>query len=176
MAEWQKFDNEMDMVLEATAKVDVQKTLQTMTTIIASMVAERFGVKEDPTNISQFRIISLLSVEGRIFFSIVAKRLVDFLLKNHYIDTSVRKVGISGVPGCLECTRVVTQLLRDAKENRVDLMVLWLDPANTYGSMPHKLVQEMLKRHHMSDCTISVILFALAMNMLLCTGLLIGAI
>lgn len=101
----------------------------------------------------------------RKIFSIVAKRLADFLLKNHYIDTSVQKGGIPGVPGCLEYTGVVTQLLRDAMENRGDLSVLWLDPANTYGSMLHKLAQEMLKRYHMPDCTISVILFALTMNM-----------
>ncbi|XP_073720025.1 uncharacterized protein [Misgurnus anguillicaudatus] len=158
--------------------------------------------EEDSKTISQFRIISLLSVEGKIFFSIVAKRLAEFFLKNGYIDTSVQKGGIPGVPGCLEHTGVVTQLLREAKENRGDLVVLWLDLANAYGSMPHKLVQEALEKHHVpvivrnliqdyyrdfklrvssgsttsewhrlevgiiTGCTISVILFALAMNML----------
>jgi len=72
--------------------------------------------EEDSKIISQFRIISLLSVEGKIFFSIVAKRLAEFFLKNGYIDTSVQKGGIPGVPGCLEHTGVVTQLLREAKE------------------------------------------------------------
>ncbi|GAA6109066.1 uncharacterized protein LOC109140823 [Tachysurus ichikawai] len=156
----------------------------------------------DSKTISQFRIISLLSVEGKIFFSIVAKRLAEFFLKNGYIDTSVQKGGIPGVPGCLEHTGVVTQLLREAKENRGNLVVLWLDLANAYGSIPHKLVQEALERHHVpvivrnliqdyysdfklrvssgsitsewhrlevgiiTGCTISVILFALAMNML----------
>ncbi|GAA6088617.1 uncharacterized protein LOC109140547 [Tachysurus ichikawai] len=158
--------------------------------------------EEDSKTISQFRIISLLSVEGKNFFSIVAKRLAEFFLENGYIDTSVQEGGIPGVPGCLEHTGVVTQLLREAKENRGDLVVLWLDLANAYGSMPHKLVQEALERHHVSvimrnliqdyysdfklrvssgsitsewhrlevgiitGCTISVILFALAMNML----------
>lgn len=158
--------------------------------------------EEDSKNISQFRIISLLSVEGKIFFSIVAKRLADFLLKNRYINTSVQKGGIPGVPGCLEHTGVVTQLLREARESKGSLVVLWLDLANAYGSMPHKLVFKTLERHHVpakvrdiileyygdfrlrvsagsrtsdwhrlekgiiTGCTISVILFALAMNML----------
>ena len=30
----------------------------------------------------------------------------------------------------------------------MSLTVLWLDLANAYGSMPHKLVQEALNRHH----------------------------
>ncbi|KAK0131594.1 hypothetical protein N1851_033696 [Merluccius polli] len=40
---------------------------------------------------------------------------------------------------------VVTQLFREAKENWGDLVVLWLDLDNTYGSMPHKLVLETLE-------------------------------
>ena len=74
--------------------------------------------------------------------------LSDFFLGNGYIDTSVQKGGVAGMPGCLEHTGVLTQLLREAKENKGDLTVLWLDLANAYGSMPHKLVEEALTRHH----------------------------
>lgn len=41
---------------------------------------------------------------------------------------------------------MLTQLLREAKDNRGDLVVLWLDLFN--GSMPLKLVVETLERHH----------------------------
>ncbi len=157
--------------------------------------------EENSKNINQFRTISLLSVEGKVFFSIVSRRLTEFLLKNNYIDPSVQKGGIPGAPGCLEHTGVVTQLIREAHENRGDLVVLWLDLANAYGSIPHKLVELALHLHHVpckikdlildyynnfrmrvtsgsetsdwhcirkgiiTGCTISVILFALAMNM-----------
>ncbi|XP_063058826.1 uncharacterized protein LOC134452393 [Engraulis encrasicolus] len=158
--------------------------------------------EEDSKDISQFRTISLLSVEGKIFFSVLSRRLTEFLLKNSYIDTSVQKGGIPGVPGCLEHTGVVTQLIREAREGKGDLTVLWLDLANAYGSIPHKLVEVALLQHHVptkvidlildyysnfrlrvtagsgtsdwhrlekgiiTGCTISVILFALAMNMI----------
>ncbi|KAK7901244.1 hypothetical protein WMY93_018013 [Mugilogobius chulae] len=158
--------------------------------------------EENSENINQFRMISLLSVEGKIFFSILASRLTEYFLKNKYIDTSVQKGGIPGVPGCLEHTGVVSQLLREARENKGDLVVLWLDLANAYGSIPHKLVERALQAHHVPEsirklimdyydsfhvrvstgqitsdwcrlevgiitgCTISVILFSLAMNML----------
>nr|XP_061841396.1 uncharacterized protein LOC133622576 [Nerophis lumbriciformis] len=157
--------------------------------------------EEDSKNINQFRTISLLSVEGKVFFSIVSRRLTEFLLKNNYIDTSVQKGGIPGVPGCLEHNGVVTQLIREAHESRGELAVLWLDLTNAYGSIPHKLVELALHRHHVpskikdlildyynnfrlrvtsgsitsdwhrlekgiiTGCTISVVLFALAMNM-----------
>ena len=158
--------------------------------------------EENARNIKQFRTISLLSVECKTFFKIVSIRLMGFLLKNTYIDTSVQKGGVPGVPGCIEHTGVVTQLIREARDSRDHLAVLWLDLASAYGSIPHKLVELSMSRYHVSEkvcnlildyynnfslrvssgtsisdwhrlekgiitgCTISVSLFALAMNML----------
>lgn len=45
--------------------------------------------EENTSNIEQFRIMSLLKVKCKTFFKIVANRLVGFLLKNTYVDTSV---------------------------------------------------------------------------------------
>ena len=104
--------------------------------------------EENSKEIEQFRSIFLLRTESKIFFSILSRRLCKYLLKNNYIDTSVQKGGIPGFPGCLGHTGVVTQTLREAREGRGDLAVLWLDLANAYGSIPHKLVEEALKRHH----------------------------
>lgn len=103
---------------------------------------------------------------------------------------------------CQECLAVWNthnrQLIREAHEGNGDLSVLWLDLANAYGSIPHKLIMLVLQRHHVpskitdyyskfrlrattgsgtSDChrlekgiitccTISVILFALTINMI----------
>lgn len=108
--------------------------------------------EEVSKTINQFRIISLLSVEGKIFFSIAAKWLSDFLASNNYIDKVVQKGGVSGVPGCLEHTGVVTKLIREARENKGGLTVLWLDLANAYGSIPHKVVQTTMTKYHVPCC------------------------
>lgn len=60
--------------------------------------------EENSSNIVQFRVISLLSVDGKIFFSIAARRMTEFLLQNDYIDTAVQKGGIPKVPSCMEHT------------------------------------------------------------------------
>ena len=54
------------------------------------------------TTIEQFRTISLLNVEGKIFFSILSHRLSDYLLENQYTDPSVRlnPQTSGGVTGC----------------------------------------------------------------------------
>ncbi|KAJ8364106.1 hypothetical protein SKAU_G00129370 [Synaphobranchus kaupii] len=43
--------------------------------------------EENSTQIDQFRIISLLCVEAKVFFSAVSNRLCTYLSKNTYIDT-----------------------------------------------------------------------------------------
>lgn len=42
----------------------------------------------------------------------------------------------------------MTQLIREAREGRVDLAVLWLELRNAYGSIPHNMVEVALERHH----------------------------
>ena len=97
---------------------------------------------------------------------------------------------------------MVTQLVREARESKGDLVVLWLDLKNAYGSIPHQLVEQTLQKCQVPEkllqlikgyysnfqlrfttndfvtewhklevgiitgCTISVILFAKAMNLL----------
>lgn len=70
--------------------------------------------EENASIIEKFRTISLLSVECKIFFKVVANRLIGFLLKNNYVDTFVQKGGVPGIPGCMEHARVMTQLIREA--------------------------------------------------------------
>ena len=113
--------------------------------------------EEGSKSLYQFQIISLLNTESKIFFSLLSRRLSDFFLGNGYIDTSVQKGGVAGMLGCLEHTGVLIQLMREAKESKGALTVLWLDLANAYGSMPHKLVEEALKRHHVSPSVCDLI-------------------
>ncbi|KAL7847956.1 hypothetical protein AOLI_G00226740 [Acnodon oligacanthus] len=81
----------------------------------------------------------------------VANRLMGFLLKSTYIGTSVQKGGVPGVSGYIEHTGVATQLIRKAWPSKVYLAVLWLDLANAYGSIPHKLVEVALSRYHVPE-------------------------
>lgn len=62
---------------------------------------------KNSTFVDQFRHISPLNVEGKIFFSVLARRLALYLEKNRYIDTTVHKAGVSGFSGCLEHTSMI---------------------------------------------------------------------
>ena len=77
-------------------------------------------------------------MECKIFLSVLARRMTTYLLSNKYIDISVQKGVVPGESGCVEHTSVLSQIIRDARENKGYLAVLWLDLANAYGSIPHK--------------------------------------
>ena len=111
-----------------------------------------FIPKEDgATSVEKHRTISLLNVEGKLYFGLQADRLVTYTLASGYIDTSIQKGGVPAVSGCMEHTAILSQLIREAKAEKKDLVVVWLDIANAYGSIPHSLIQLALRRAHVPE-------------------------
>ena len=83
--------------------------------------------EQNASGLGSFRPISLLNIEGKIFFGVLAKRMTAFLLHNKYINTSVQKAGIPGFPGCLEHAQMIWNSLMAAKRENRELHVVWLD-------------------------------------------------
>ena len=107
--------------------------------------------EENSSRIGMFCPISLLDVDGKIMFGILVGRLASFLLKNGYIDTSVQKAGVPGFPGCVEHCAMIWHTIQEARLNKEDLSVVWLDLANAYGSVPHKLIEFSLEFFHVPE-------------------------
>ena len=51
------------------------------------------------------------------------------------------------VPGCWEHMSMVWLALKEARSKKLSLCTIWLDIANAYGSIPHKLIVFALKRY-----------------------------
>ena len=68
--------------------------------------------------------ITFKFLECNILFSVVSKRLTNYMLSNRYLDTSVQKGGAPWVSECIEHTGVLRQLIREARENEGDLLVV----------------------------------------------------
>ncbi|GFO30698.1 reverse transcriptase [Plakobranchus ocellatus] len=107
--------------------------------------------EQDSKGINQFRQISLLNVEGKIFFSIMASRLTKCLIENGYINTSVQKGGIHGVSDCLEHAKLIWEAIQRAKSEKLNHDVIWLDLANACRSVPHETMQLALRMYHIPE-------------------------
>ena len=97
--------------------------------------------EEESKEIGQFRTISLLNVDGKIYFGILAARVMGFVQANGYINETVQKAGVPGIPGCVEHAFAIWDAIQKSKEEKGELSVVWLDLANAYGSVPHKLLK-----------------------------------
>lgn len=104
--------------------------------------------KNPQKRLNNFVSFLFLTPSARSFFGILAQRLSFYCVNNGYIDSSVQKGSIAGMPDFLECIGVLTQLQREARKNTGDLTVLWLNLEKAYGSIPHKLMVEALEWHH----------------------------
>ena len=113
--------------------------------------------EQESHNISQFRSIALLNVEGKVFFAVMAKRLTSYLIENGYIDTSCQKAGVPGFPGCVEHSSMIWGQIQRAKQEKSNLHVVWLDLANAYGSVPHKLIQFALEFFHVPEAITNLV-------------------
>ena len=109
------------------------------------------------TAVEKFRTISFLNVEGKLQLGLLARKMTTFTLANGYIDSSIQKGGIPGVSGCLEHTTVLSQLIREAKVLKKNLVATWLDIADAYGSMPHQLTMIALRRAHVPEEIVTLI-------------------
>ena len=73
--------------------------------------------------------------------------LETHLIHNKFIDNSKRKGCMEKIPGCLEQLSMVRHALKEARAQNSNLAVIWLDIANAYGSIPHKLIVFALHRY-----------------------------
>ena len=96
--------------------------------------------------VGDYRQIALLNVEGKLFWSLISERLYHYLgTNNRFVSPYVQKGSMKKVAGCWEHTSMVWSALKDARATKGSLAVLWLDLANAYGSVPHKLIVFALK-------------------------------
>ena len=125
------------------------------------VAGERYiGKKDDPdpNNIRDFRPIALLNVEGKLFFSLISKRLEKHILKNNkFIDTSIQKGCMEKIPGCWEHMSLVWSALQNSTAESSDLTAIWLDIANAYGSVPHQLIFSALQRYNVPSSWIALV-------------------
>ena len=90
---------------------------------------------------------SLLNVEGKLFCSVLSKRLEKHIYNNKLINSSIQKGCMEKVSGCWEHMSVVWDELKSRKTERSNIAAIWLDIANAYGSVPHQLLFFALRQY-----------------------------
>ena len=102
----------------------------------------------DPSSPSNFRPIALTSCVGKLFTSILKDRWMDYMVSSKYLNTSIQKAFVDGVPGCTVHHMKLLAAIDEACKKHKSLTVCWLDLANAYGSVHHNLIQFSWEHYH----------------------------
>ncbi|XP_055347591.1 uncharacterized protein LOC129594797 isoform X2 [Paramacrobiotus metropolitanus] len=103
--------------------------------------------KGDVKSVENYRPITLTSCVGKIFHSVISKRLMTFCIKNGIIDTDVQKGFIEEMNGCGEHSLKLTKLIEQQRAKKRAMHVTWLDVANAYGSVRKEVMLAALKHY-----------------------------
>ena len=79
--------------------------------------------KENPTQPSHFRPIALTLSIGKVFLSILKHCWFSFMVENGYIDRSIQKAFMAGVPGCIERSTKLAAALHEAHTKHQSIIV-----------------------------------------------------
>jgi hypothetical protein len=106
---------------------------------------------EDVSSPDVFRPIALTNCDGKLFFSLLAADTELFMLKNDFISMCIQKGFLTGIAGCLEHTFALQETLRQAITLYRQIIVVWIDLANAYGSVMHNPIQFALWWYHVPE-------------------------
>ena len=118
-----------------------------------------------PSNVKDVCPIALLNVEGKLFFSLISKRLVNQIITNNNLNISVQKGCVDKVPGCWEHMSMVWSALNEAQSTKSCLANISLDIANAYESISHRLLFFALEHYGADPHWISLIKIYLCRNL-----------
>ena len=65
--------------------------------------------------------ISLLNVEGKIFFGVIGRGMTNFRVDNGYIDTSGQATSILGLSGCLDHAGYLSHMTSSKFQERISI-------------------------------------------------------
>ena len=105
--------------------------------------------KGDPCDPTNFRMIALSGCIGKTFHLLLNTRITSFLLTNKLIDPTMQKAFLPGINGCIEHNMAMEEIIRDARKQRRTVHITFFDLEDAFGSVPHSLIEESLRRNHL---------------------------
>ena len=103
------------------------------------------GSDDNPIN---FCMISLTLNIGKLYHSLEAQRMIDFMVGNKYLDPLAQKAYIEGINGCVEHVTVVQEIIQHAKLKHKTVHITWFDLEDAFGSVPHVLIPFVMAHYN----------------------------
>ena len=109
------------------------------------------ATRGDPSDPSNFRMIALSGCIGKTFHLLLNQRLTSYLIENKLVDPSMQKAFLPGINGCIEHNIAMEEVIKHARKNKKTAHITFFDLEDAFGSVPHALIHETLKRNHIPE-------------------------
>ena len=100
-------------------------------------------------------MIALSGCIGKTYHLLLASRLTKYLTVNNLVDPQIQKAFLPGINSCIEHNIVMDELIKDARVNKKTLHGTWFDLEDAFGSIPHVLIYETLKRNFLPESLVT---------------------
>ena len=102
----------------------------------------------NPTDPSEYRPITCLSVFYKLITSVLVEQIYDHLQINHLLPAEQKGCG-RGTYGCREHLLLNKLIIDHARKNSRNLAMAWIDYRKAYDSVPHSWIEHTLKLYHL---------------------------
>ena len=118
-------------------------------------IVHKDGETDDPSN---FRMLAMTSNLAKPLHKVKAGRYGEYLCANNYINSDIQKAFMAKINGCMEHTKVLEEMVNFARSNKKTLYSAWFDLQDAFGSVPHGLIEFILKLFHIPEAEAGYIL------------------
>ena len=98
----------------------------------------------DPSKVENFRPISLTSVVGKLFHSVIRVSLERHLINAKIIDTGIQKGFVSKIQGCYDHIEALMRCIEDAAHLKKMLAIAQFDLKSAFPSVNHNKLWHVL--------------------------------
>ncbi|GFS54640.1 retrovirus-related Pol polyprotein from type-1 retrotransposable element R2, partial [Nephila pilipes] len=100
--------------------------------------------KDDLSLIENWKPISLSNTIYKLFMKCLTRKLQDWCSFNQVLSSAQK--GFTPHDGVIEHNFLLSQFIENAKRNKTDAILAFLDISNAFGSLPHEVLFNALER------------------------------
>ena len=109
----------------------------------------------DVTSIRNWRPICLQLTLYKLYSAIIARRIASWAMEANAFSPAQK--GFLAYDGCAEHNFLLRSVMVEARRNKRNLLLAWLDLKDAFGSVPHDLILLLMKRLGLSGSAIDII-------------------
>ena len=90
-------------------------------------------------------------VFAKVYSSLIRNGIYNFLMENHYIESTIQKGFWKGVSDTIEHTELLDHITNHARGKEREIIITLLDLKNASGKVDHRLLLKTLEHHHIPE-------------------------